>query len=283
MTSTNPYHHLYLSPHYDDASLSCGGAIFQQVQAGEAVLVITICAAEPPDPALLSPFARAMHEAWGNVEQMVARRRAEDAASMARLGCDFQRLEVLDCIYRGRPEAGEWYYTSEIGLFGEIDPADLGLADRIAQAVVDRVTLGPETRLYAPLTVGHHVDHQLAQAAARRLQGQGWTGLLYEDYPYADPHYPFTRSPLGHENAYTLAKTLASPPLADLQSQVCPLSEAALQAKIDSIAAYDSQMGGLFGNSEAMAQFVRSYARQIGQGLPAERLWRPSSSSPATK
>ena len=38
--------HVYLSPHLDDAVLSCGGAIHRAGAAGEAVLVITVFAAE---------------------------------------------------------------------------------------------------------------------------------------------------------------------------------------------------------------------------------------------
>lgn len=275
MTSTNSYHHIYLSPHYDDASLSCGGSIYQQVQAGEKALVVTICAAEPPDPAQLSPFARLMHDAWGNAEAMVALRQAEDEASMGLLGCDFQRLAVPDCIYRGDPAAGRWYYNNDTELFGQVAPADLPLANDIAQAIAGLAQPGPETTLYAPLTVGHHVDHQVTHAAAWQLRSQGWPVVFYEEYPYVDAHYPFTRSPLGHDNAYTLAQTLAAPPMSTFEPQVRPLSEEALAAKVESIAAYASQMGILFGSSAAMGQFVRAYSRQVGQGFPAERVWRP--------
>jgi len=41
-------HWIYLSPHLDDAVLSCGGIIWQQVQSGHQVEIWTICAADPP-------------------------------------------------------------------------------------------------------------------------------------------------------------------------------------------------------------------------------------------
>lgn len=37
-----------LSPHYDDAALSCGGEIARRSAEGERVVVVTICAAPPP-------------------------------------------------------------------------------------------------------------------------------------------------------------------------------------------------------------------------------------------
>ena len=48
---------IYLSPHLDDAALSCKGSIKQQTQAGERVEVWTVCAGEPPDGPL-SMFSR---------------------------------------------------------------------------------------------------------------------------------------------------------------------------------------------------------------------------------
>ena len=53
--------HVYLSPHLDDAVLSCGGMIHRQAQAGERVVVVTVCAGDPP-PGPLSDFARSLHE-----------------------------------------------------------------------------------------------------------------------------------------------------------------------------------------------------------------------------
>ncbi|NUN97629.1 MAG: PIG-L family deacetylase [Candidatus Omnitrophica bacterium] len=90
------YPHIYLSPHYDDASLSCGGAIHLQAQAGQAVLVVTICAAPPPSGEPLSPFAQSLHRTWGNPADVIATREAEDRASLAILGADYLRLNFND-------------------------------------------------------------------------------------------------------------------------------------------------------------------------------------------
>ncbi len=38
------YKHIYLSPHYDDAALSCGGSIHKQATQQEPVAVITVFA-----------------------------------------------------------------------------------------------------------------------------------------------------------------------------------------------------------------------------------------------
>ncbi|MGH2521295.1 MAG: PIG-L deacetylase family protein, partial [Anaerolineales bacterium] len=52
--------HLYLSPHFDDAALSCGGTIHQQTRQGERAVVVTVCAGDSP-PGPLSAFAQTLH------------------------------------------------------------------------------------------------------------------------------------------------------------------------------------------------------------------------------
>ena len=86
------------------------------------------------------------------------------------LGADYLRLRFTDCIYRGQPRAQEWYYTSDDDLFGQLHPTDRPLIPEIVEAVLEFVPGDHETTVYAPLTVGHHVDHQLTHAAARQLR-----------------------------------------------------------------------------------------------------------------
>lgn len=264
------YQHIYLSPHYDDAALSCGGAIQQQVQASQSVLVITLCAAAPPTDQPLSPFAQRLHQAWGDFAEMVATRRAEDEAAMSILGVEARRLNFTDCIYRGQPAQGEWYYHEVEDLFGPIHPLDLKLSTEMAKSITDVVAFDQETIIYAPLTVGNHVDHQLTHATAWQLCEQGWSVVFYEDYPYVAPDYPFTRS---ENHSYTLEATLAAKVQWRWQPHLRFLSEADLAGKIDSIRAYRSQLEILFGGEAKMESLVRAYTLLVGEGYLAERVW----------
>jgi LmbE family N-acetylglucosaminyl deacetylase len=268
--------HIYLSPHLDDAALSCGGAIHQQVRAGEGVLVITVFTAPPEPGQPLSAFARGLHERWGNAADIVPVRRAEDRAAVGRLGASLLHLAFNDAIYRGRPAQGEWFYTNNSELFGEIHQADLPLAGAIAEAILE-IAPQPDkaTVIYAPLTVGHHVDHQLVYEAAGRLNRAGRAVVFYEDYPYVDPAYPYTQAPADDDKPYSLEATLAAKQSAHWQPQLRPLSEADLAAKIDSVRAYASQLDMLFGGEGKVADWIRPYTLHVGQGKPAERIWRP--------
>jgi LmbE family N-acetylglucosaminyl deacetylase len=59
------YAHVYLSPHLDDAVLSCGGLIHRQVRAGQPPLVITLFSGQPAADAHVSAFTQSQHTRWG--------------------------------------------------------------------------------------------------------------------------------------------------------------------------------------------------------------------------
>lgn len=265
------YSRIYLAPHYDDASLSCGGAIHRHTQAGQAVLVVTVCAAPPPPGEPLSPFAERLHRAWGSPADVIAMRQAEDRASLEILGADYLRLNFNDCIYRGHPERGQWFYNDDAALFDPIHPDDLSLIPRIVEALQELVPAEPDTVIYAPLGVGHHVDHQLVHAAAWELHRLGWSVAFYEDYPYADPASRYAAAGWG----YTLDVTLATLTATPLQPQLDFFSEENLQAKIKSIHAYASQIPTLFEGETDLEQQLRAYALHTGEGQLAERVWMP--------
>ncbi|MBI1882096.1 MAG: PIG-L family deacetylase, partial [Chloroflexi bacterium] len=252
-------------------SLSCGGTIHQQTQAGQAALVVTICAAPPQSDDPFSPFAEAMHRSWGNPGDVVATRQAEDRASTEILGADFLRLNFHDCIYRGHAQYGQWFYNNDTELFGSIHPDDRPLINKVAVALLELIPVEAETIIYAPLGVGHHVDHQIVHAAAWQLRQKGWQIAFYEDYPYADAHARYG----GFGEGYTLEATLAAQRAANLQPQVRFFSEENLQAKMNSVRAYASQLRMLFGSETDMEQRLRNYALWVGEGRLAERVWIP--------
>ena len=53
---------LFISPHMDDAVLSCGGYIGKLADNDYPVMVLTLFCGSPEGP--LSPLARGMHDEW---------------------------------------------------------------------------------------------------------------------------------------------------------------------------------------------------------------------------
>lgn len=259
--SSSPLTHVYLSPHLDDAALSCGGMIHRQAQAGEPVVVISLCAGFPP-PGQLTPFAESLHARWRiSAAQAVSARRAEDQAALQTLGAAAVHLDTPDCIYRLDPQTGEALYGSEASLWGEVQASEAGLLERAAAAVEEILRRFQARRFYAPLALGHHVDHQLARRAAERLG----VWAYYEDYPYAD-----REANLSPNSLITGAET------STLTPAVVPISEADLAAQCRAVAAYASQISTFWSGADQIEPGLRAYSRHTGGRELAERLWRPS-------
>ena len=251
MSGDTLFQHVILSPHLDDAPLSCGGAIHHWAQAGEPVLVVTCMAGDPP-AGPLSDFAEFQHRNWElDAQEAYAARRAEERKALRILGATYRHLNFLDCIYRG--DGKQFFYHSDADIFGAVHPADRGLVEDLMVAFRDLSGLTPATRVYAPLGIGNHVDHQLLRSAA-----QAWRGnrvLFYEDYPYAERGV----SAVGYSPVLT------------------PLQEADLAAKVAAIDCYRSQISTLFGDRTSMENRVWRYAERIsGRRGYAERFWRPA-------
>ncbi len=252
------YRHIVLSPHLDDAALSCGGLIARATAAGERVLVVTVCSGSPAPTTVFSPFAQSLHARWGLAPTTaVAQRRAEDAAALAALGADSLLAPELDAIYRCAE-----VYADETTLFAT--PAS---ADPLNAAVIAlTMTLAqryPRALFYLPLAVGWHVDHQIVFAAATTALAEcGGQVRYYEDFPYA-------RQP-GAVDArlQMLGRDRFAP-------RYVPLDETLLAAKIAALSAYTSQLAALFGEMAAMPAAVMTYAEQVAPATMryAERLW----------
>jgi LmbE family N-acetylglucosaminyl deacetylase len=249
---------VYLSPHLDDAVLSCGGLIHRQGQQGPPPIVVT-CFAAVPDYSVLSPFALEQHRRWGQLVAPVEQRRCEDATALTYLGAKYQHWDYLDCIYRRHPDSGEFLYASEEAIFGQLHRTEHTLVETLARDV-SRSLSAEETLICAPLAVGRHVDHQVVLLSALRLRQMGFQVQFYEDYPYAG-------DPTKLDQAL---QAWGSPPMAVVQA--VPAEN--LEAKVTAIALYRSQLGVLFGDETSMSVRVRAYARTVSEDEGyAERYW----------
>lgn len=239
---------IYLSPHFDDVALSCGGLVWEQARQGNQVSIWTICAGEPP-AGDISPFALSLHERWNFDLNAPAQRRQEDLRSCQRLGAGQWYFPFPDCIYRRDPQTHEHMYTSEASLNGSLQPGD----EQVMAGVQDelKMVLPPEAILVCPLALGNHVDHQLTRSAAEGLEQLAW---YYADFPYV-----------------TRDSTQLDQLMRDgWQSQVFAISMDGLEAWIDSVGAHASQISTFWSDEPVMRQAISDYWHSIG-GI---RLWK---------
>ncbi len=243
---------VYLSPHLDDAVLSCGGRIAAQVRAGRAVRVVTPFTADEPADGV-SELAAGLHRLFRLRGGVVAARRAEDVEACRRLRALHEHWGEAEAVYRRR--AGEFPYPDLERLFGAPRPADDELAERLAERLRG---FDAASEVVCPLAIGGHVDHRLVRRAAEAARGPRL--IYYEDYPYVERRPEELERAVGEGRLEPIAVSLAP---------------AELEAKLAAIAAYRSQLRPLFGGRWRMARAVRRFARRRG----GERLWRPAAGS----
>ena len=250
---SDAYEHIYISPHLDDAALSCGGAIARYASDGARVLVVTLGTATPSPDAVLSGFAHATHLMWGlEAERAMAERQREDVLALERLGADIYHAGLLDAIYRV-PEA----YVDNSRLFGTPIPDDplLSQTRRLLQELQRHAS---RATFYAPLGVGNHVDHQIVYVAAQQVAGAAVA--FYEDFPYMLWPNAF------EQRMQALGERFVASTI-DI--------DATLARKIGAIAAYATQLSSLFDRPDEMAQIVSDYAESLrpDTGTYGERVW----------
>ncbi len=245
------YQAIYLSPHLDDAALSCGGQIFWQTRENSPVLIVTPMAGEPPADLRPSDFVKELHQRWELVQDAVQVRQAEDAAACHILGADFLHWPVPDCVYRTDPATGGPCYPTWESVITTMHPADEAVVDFLARKLHQ---LPAAEQVYAPLSAGNHVDHRLTRLAAERVFGEAL--IYYEDFPYA-------------EKPGAVTAVLAATP-GHWHSATIPLTVDDVRAKVDAIWAYASQRSTFFTSRDDLVKKINAYTEHVG----GERQWR---------
>ncbi len=263
---TRPARHLFLSPHYDDIPLSAGATVGLLADQGLTPETLVVFGSEPDRDRPLSAFAKAMHEGWGlGANEVIASRQAEEAAAAAVLGAQTRVLPFRDAIYRGDN------YLSNEDLFGSPAAEEASLPAAIAASLDLANSPNVTIRIYAPLGVGKHVDHQIVHLAAQELAGRGWDVWFYEDIPYALKPMALDAR-LAEIGATTRLEPVARIPAGPAWDQ-----------KIEAILRYPSQLETVFRQyvgvgttREEISQALSTYAARAGDGAVVERFWRLS-------
>jgi LmbE family N-acetylglucosaminyl deacetylase len=228
---------VYLSPHFDDVALSCGGLVWEQSRSHQPVDIWTICAAEPPQGDL-SPFAQALHSRWQFDRNAPEQRRKEDVQSCQQLGAVCRYFTMPDCIYRRHPHTNEFMYALETSINGPLHPGDMPLVQDLTLQL--QQSLEADAILVCPLSLGNHVDHQLTRQAA---EGTGLVQWYYADFPY-----------VRHCKAQ-----LEQLEQSGWESKVFQISPPGLTAWQDAISAYGSQISTFWADELDMRQSVSDY------------------------
>lgn len=151
--STRPA--VILSPHLDDAVLSC----WHLLSGPGEVSVINVFAGSPPAGTEPTWWDRLS----GSTDSvaLMEERRAEDRAAFAIAGRTAIDLDFLD---------------------GQYEPTDQSVGSIVTRL---RELIDPDAIVYAPAALGDHQDHEQVRSAALALAAHGLTVRLYADHPHA--------------------------------------------------------------------------------------------------
>ena len=227
---------IYLSPHFDDAAFSCGGLIWEQVQKGDQITVLTVCAGKPP-AGPISDYAQSLHARWETGLDAVSVRENENLRSCQVLGARVINLTIPDVIYRRSPVDGSPICESDADLTAELRTVEIPLIESLKVDL--EKSIPADCEIVSPLALGGHVDHRLVRSAVGAL---GRPASYYADFPYLidldEPQYDFESQM--HHNLYAI-------------------SEVGLDAWQASIAAHSTQISTFWRGTGQMREAVRAY------------------------
>jgi LmbE family N-acetylglucosaminyl deacetylase len=241
--------HAILSPHFDDAVLSC----WQMLEGPAEATVVNVFTAAPP-AGTPPPWWDRATGASDPVERM-RERREEDAGALVLAGRSSVDLGLLDDQYRR--------------------------AELSVHEVVERISLKvrPQAILHAPGAFDGHPDHILVRDAALRLARVGRPVVLYADLPHASARgWPAwlseERSPLASEIATDWDRVLSEAGLvvANLIRRVHALDARTRARKLQALAAYETQRVALDRYGFVPLDDPRALAWEVSWEVPTSAL-----------
>ena len=247
---------IFVSPHFDDVVLSCGGMLAHLARRRADILLVTVFTADLPDGMQVPPLAWELHEQWGEKKRPHWMRGSEEKKIAEHLGARYLWLDVLDAMYR-YPTMQDWQEQFRSDFDPRTDPIFRVVRDRLLKVIEEH----HGATVFAPLGLGYHRDHlivhEVLEDIERRIPAANQY-YYYEDYPYAD--------------GADLQQRLEQLPWPARASTI-DIAET-LEERVRLIEMYPSQLNMLFGGPDNVDKAVRAYATRVGvNGQPRERLW----------
>ena len=178
---------LFLSPHLDDAVLSCGGFLSSLAQKGHKINIVNIFteASLGKVPEAAKTYLQECSCQYLDSRSFFEMRRKEDLEALSSLAIKPENLGFIDASWR-KDKEGKSLYKEAVDVFtGLINQKDESLIKTIKN-IIEKKYL-PEsnkknTTLFVPLGVGGHVDHLITKIIGESLEIS--QVIYWEDVPY---------------------------------------------------------------------------------------------------
>jgi hypothetical protein len=178
---------IFVSPHLDDAVLSCGALLTQLAHTGPVTVLTVFSSALPPSKLALSARRSLRNLGIADAMEYFEDRRAEDIAILKEAGASWIHLGLTDVLFRrvggatGRVTGRSAYLTLRF---------DAALTPKVGVMVREAVAATGASAVFAPLGIGRHVDHLITRNA---VATSGIDAVYYSDFPYSEIRKPDAR------------------------------------------------------------------------------------------
>lgn len=186
---------VFISPHLDDALLSCGGLI-SFLKDKTKVVVITVFTHAHDSPKNLSTRRFVSLSGYQNSQSLFSDRRFEDQDILNSLKVECLHLGFTDSLYRLKPKLSFW--ESVLGkiipevLFvyptyrwhiktGNISSHDNLIIDDIQKKLNEIVFKFDNPTIFSPSAIGGHLDHRIIRNICEKTFPKA---IFWSDFPY---------------------------------------------------------------------------------------------------
>lgn len=170
---------VFVSPHLDDAILSCGNLIYELKKRNKKIVIVTIFTKSSKT---LSPQAAEFLKIckYSSASKLFKDRRKEDVRICNYLGVDYKHLGFIDAAWRnikGKPI----YNNSNEQFSGIFSLKDKNIIHEIREKLNQIIFSSNNTIILGPLGIGGHADHVIVNNILSSLKKPK---LYWDDYPY---------------------------------------------------------------------------------------------------
>ena len=246
----------FISPHLDDAVLSCGSLIKEL--CNKNITVVTVFSKPSPPPYSITAIDFLKKCGYQDAEKLFQIRKLEDLQAMRHLSCSYIHLDFIDAAWRKSlyyikypflqpllfkfPFFMHTYWSPHQQFSGLISWQDKHLIKKINSLITSLLPHNKRVLILAPLGIGGHADHVIIREAVKEMESDS---LFWEDIPY-NMSNGVTNSFLANHKEYLLTLALCE-----------------TKKRNNSIKCYKSQLPVLFPSGE-IPQLTESFYLSSG-------------------
>lgn len=160
---------IFLSPHFDDAVLSCGLLLDSLQKNKKNILVVTVFTKASKKPYSKDAKVFVYKSGYKDAEELFARREVENGNALRLFNAKYLHLDFTDAVFRKNN-----YWENQ------------KLKKNLTQTI-NNIKTPPKTLILVPLGVGKHPDHLLINGLVKRMKTPT---IFWEDFPYnTNPYF----------------------------------------------------------------------------------------------